>query len=85
MIAIDDRTALAFEISPGQDHDAPVGRDLIRALVDAPEQAQGSRGDALEEGRRCLVMDRAYEGDETRKAVEEAGFMPVVPPKKPQG
>ena len=25
MIAIDDRTALAFEISPGQDHDAPVG------------------------------------------------------------
>ena len=68
MIAINDRTALAFKISPDQDHDAPVGRDLIRGLTDAPEEGQGSRGDAPGEGRRCLVMDRAYEGDETLKA-----------------
>ena len=74
MIAIDDRTALAFKISPGQAHDAPAGRDLIRALASGPQQA-----------RRCLVMDRAYEGDETRKAAQQAGFTPVVPPKKPQG
>lgn len=26
-------------------------------------------------------MDRAYEGDETRKLVSELGFSPVVPPK----
>ena len=26
-------------------------------------------------------MDRAYEGDETRRLAENQGFMPVVPPK----
>ena len=26
-------------------------------------------------------MDRAYEGDETRRLVEEMGMTPVVPPK----
>jgi transposase len=28
-----------------------------------------------------MVMDRAYEGDETRPLVLELGFEPVVPPK----
>ena len=28
-----------------------------------------------------MIMDRAYEGDETRKLVSELGFSPVVPPK----
>ena len=81
MIAIGDRTAPAFKISPGQDRDAPVGRDLIRGLADAPEEGQSSHGDAPEEGRRCLVTDRAYEGDQTRKAAQQAGFTPVIPPK----
>ena len=27
-----------------------------------------------------LIMDRAYEGDETRQLALELGFMPVVPP-----
>ena len=31
---------------------------------------------------RCrLIMDRAYEGDETRQLALELGFTPVVPPK----
>jgi transposase len=29
----------------------------------------------------AIVMDRAYEGDETRQLVLELGFEPVVPPK----
>ncbi len=29
-----------------------------------------------------MVMDRAYEGDETRQLVLELGFTPVVPPKQ---
>ena len=29
-----------------------------------------------------MIMDRAYEGDETRQLVLELGFSPVVPPKK---
>ena len=73
MIAVDDKTALAFQISPGQDHDAPVGRGLIRGLADGPE--------ADRSGRRFLVMDRAYECDETRELAVETGFTPVVPPK----
>ena len=28
-----------------------------------------------------MIMDRAYEGDETRKLVSELGFPPAVPPK----
>ena len=32
--------------------------------------------------RRCrLIMDRAYEGNETRQLALELGFTPVVPPK----
>ena len=30
-----------------------------------------------------LIMDRAYEGDETRQLALELGFMPVVPPHDP--
>ena len=29
----------------------------------------------------CLLMDRAYEGDETRQLVLDLGMVPVVPPK----
>ena len=29
-----------------------------------------------------MIMDRAYEGDETRQSVLELGFTPVVPPKQ---
>jgi transposase len=29
-----------------------------------------------------MLMDRAYEGDETRQLVLELGFLPVVPPKQ---
>ena len=28
-----------------------------------------------------LLMDRAYEGDETRQLAVELGYVPVVPPK----
>lgn len=29
-----------------------------------------------------LIMDRAYEGDETRQLALDLGFVPVVPPKQ---
>lgn len=29
-----------------------------------------------------LMMDRAYEGDETRQLALDLGFLPVVPPKQ---
>jgi len=69
MVAADDRTAIAFSLSPGHSHDAPEGRQLLRTLEPL-------------ESRVAMIMDRAYEGDETRQLVLELGFSPVVPPKK---
>ncbi len=69
MVAADARTALTFALSPGQAHDAPEGRKLLQRF-----------------GRRpCpipLLMDRAYEGDETRHLAVNLGYVPVVPPKQ---
>jgi transposase len=67
MVAADARTALTFSLSPGQAHDAPAGRALLQTLSGLP--------------RRCrLIMDKAYEGNETRQLALELGFTPVVPP-----
>ncbi len=60
-------TAVTFSLSSGQAHDAPAGRELLRTL------------DGLPQGCR-VVMDRAYEGNETRQLVLDLGFEPVVPP-----
>ena len=60
---------MTFSLSPGQAHDAPEGRKLLRRL--------GRQGTSL-----ALVMDRAYEGDETRQLALDLGFEPVVPPLK---
>jgi transposase len=67
LVAADDRTALRFSLSPGQAHDAPQGRALLRQL--------GPSG-----GDVHLLMDRAYEGNETRALAAELGFIAVVPP-----
>ena len=69
MVAADARTAITFSLSPGQVHDAPEGRKLLRTLPQA-------------ESPVYLVMDQAYEGHETRQLALDLGFTPVVPPKK---
>jgi len=68
MVAADARTAVTFSLSPGQDHDAVHGRSLLRTL-------------ARPTSRVHVLMDRAYEGNETRQLVLDLGFIPVVPPK----
>jgi len=68
MVAADARTAITFALSPGQAHDAPEGRKLLSRLGKAPWPMH-------------LLMDRAYEGDETRQLAFDLGFNPVVPPK----
>ena len=67
MVAADARTAITFSLSPGQAHDAPAGRELLRRL-------------GPQETTLHLVMDRAYEGNETRQLALDLGFTPVVPP-----
>jgi transposase len=68
MVAADARTAITFALSPGQAHDAPEGRRLLRKLGGANWPIH-------------LIMDRAYEGDETRQLALDLNFIPVVPPK----
>jgi transposase len=68
LVAADARTAIMFALSPGQAHDAPEGRKLLQRFGRMPRPIP-------------LVMDRAYEGDETRQLAEALGYVPVVPPK----
>lgn len=68
MVAADARTAITFVLSPGQVNDAPVGRELLRKLGPAKESLY-------------VLMDRAYEGNETRQLVLDLGYTPVVPPR----
>jgi transposase len=68
LVAADARTAIIFALSPGNAHDAPAGRALLETLGPMPEGLP-------------LLMDRAYEGNETRQLALNLGMMPVVPPK----
>ncbi|WP_291008614.1 IS5 family transposase [Hydrogenophaga sp.] len=69
MVAADARTAVTFCLSPGQAHDAPEGRRLLSSLGPPSRPVH-------------LLMDRAYEGNETRQLALDLGFIPVVPPMK---
>lgn len=69
MVTSSDRSAVTFLLTSGNTHDAPPGRDLISTITLG--------------GNECfLLMDKAYEGDETRMKAECCGFIPVVPPKQ---
>ncbi|MFZ3139058.1 IS5 family transposase [Polaromonas sp.] len=69
LVAANDRTVVIFALSPGQAHDAPQGRALLRQL-------------GAIEGPVHLLMDRAYEGNATRQLARDLGFIAVVPPLK---
>ena len=68
MVAADARTAITFALSPGQASDAVHGRELLGGLGPLPAPLH-------------LIMDRAYEDNETRQLALSFGFIPVVPPK----
>ncbi|WP_230425663.1 IS5 family transposase [Spartinivicinus ruber] len=69
LVAADDQTAVTFSLSPGQAGDAPEGRKLLKRLENC-----GWEG-------AHVIMDKAYEGDETRQLVFDLNMEPVVPPK----
>jgi transposase len=56
-----------LKLSPGQAGGAPAGRELLAAGGPAPPDC-------------LLIMDRAYEGDETLRLARQLGYTPVVPP-----
>ena len=70
MLAASDRQAVKFALSPGNAHDAPEGRKLLRKM--------GNQTTII----TPLLMDRAYEGDVNRQQAVRMGMDPVVPPKK---
>ncbi len=59
-----------FPLSPGQAGDTPEGRKLLKNL-----ENKGFSD-------THVIMDKAYEGDETRQLVLDLGMIPVVPPKE---
>jgi len=68
MVAANAQCAVGFSLSPGQAGDAPEGRALLYGLQELPVGCH-------------LLMDKAYEGNETRQLAFDLGFIPVVPPK----
>jgi transposase len=58
---------LILKLSPGQAGDAPAGRELLAAGGPVPAGC-------------LLIMDSAYEGDETLRLARQLGYTPVVPP-----
>ena len=68
MVAANARTAISFALSPGQASAAKQGRILLGGIGPLPAPLH-------------LIMDRAYEDNETRQLALDFGFIPVVPPK----
>jgi transposase len=68
VVAANDTVALGFLLSSGEAGDAPQGRALLEKM--------GPQDEVI-----ALLMDRAYEGDETRALAISLGYNPVVPPK----
>jgi transposase len=56
-----------LKLSPGQAGDAPQGRELLEAGGPIPHAC-------------LLLMDSAYEGDETQGLARQLGYTPIVPP-----
>ena len=69
MVAAGAQTAVTFSLSPGQTGDAPEGRKLLKTLEDSGWEGVH------------VIMDKAYEGDETQQLVLDLEMIPVVPPK----
>jgi len=68
MVAADARTAITFALSPGQASDTIEGRKLLGGIGPLPAPLY-------------LLMDRAYEDNETMQLALNFGFIPVVPPR----
>jgi transposase len=58
---------LTFTLSPGNNHDVPEGRKLLKIISS--------------DDKHSLIMDKAYEDDEPRKLAVNQGFIPAVTPK----
>ena len=67
MVAANAQCAIIFCLSPGNAGDAPAGRKLLSHWRKTQDFCH-------------VIMDRAYEGNETQALVKSFGYNPVVPP-----
>lgn len=67
LVAASVECPLIWHLSPGNAGDAPQGRKLLEALGHTPVPCS-------------LLMDRAYEGNETQRLSRLLGHEPTVPP-----
>ena len=68
MVSANDKIAVNLRLSAGSEHDAPEGRKLLASTKRLNPKTK-------------LLMDKAYEDNETREMAEKLGYSPVVPPK----
>jgi transposase len=68
MVAADARTAITFALSPGQASDAKAGRQLLGGIGPLPAPLH-------------LLMDGAYDDNQTLQLALDFGYIPVVPPR----
>jgi transposase len=68
VVSADDKTIIELSLSAGSSHDAPEGRKLLNLI-------------GKTDTKLPMIMDKAYEGDETRNLVVQLGYEPIVPPK----
>jgi len=68
VIVANEVLPVAFMLSAGHLNDGPQGRILLRMLDDRFKCSK-------------MLMDKAYEGNETRNLVRSLDMFPVVPPK----
>ena len=68
MVAANARTAITFALSPGQASDAVEGRQLLGGIGPLPAPLH-------------LIMDRAFEDNQTLQLALDFGFLPVIPPR----
>ena len=69
MDAADAPTAVTLSMSPGNAGDTPEGRKLLKTL-----ENQGWEG-------AHVIMDKAYEKNDTQQLILALKMLPVVPPK----
>jgi transposase len=74
MLCANERTAVEFLLSPGNEHDAPHGRILLETV--------GTQKYKNNFKPMPVLMDKAYEDELTRYTARQLYFEPVVPPKK---
>ena len=65
MVSADDKIAVNLSLSAGNEHDVPEGRKLLSSTKNSMPGT-------------AILMDKAYEDNETRDLAEKLGYVPQL-------